>query len=91
MIPLVVILVASIPITWLLILRPYSIRHGEGYTPGAVAWVTMSVDWQQAKEISKRKGHKRILPLCNLFIWIQVALISVIVFEIAMPYIGSKP
>lgn len=71
-------------ILWLLVIRPYCIRHGRGYTPGAHTGVTIWVDWQQATELAKTHGHRGMLAVCRVFLglrivfcaWILVVLIG---------------
>ncbi|RYD32225.1 MAG: hypothetical protein EOP85_21950, partial [Verrucomicrobiaceae bacterium] len=45
-------------VLWLLVIRPYCIRNGKGYTPGATWATTVWVDWQQSREIAEAKGHR---------------------------------
>ena len=63
---------ASLPAIWLWIFRPYCIRHGEGYTPGAYPGVTMWIDWQHSREIAQRNNHKGMIQLCRAFMIIQI-------------------
>jgi len=54
-------------LTWLLVIRPYCRRHGQGYTPGANWGVTVWIDCQQALEIATRRGDRRMKWTCRAF------------------------
>lgn len=79
----------SIPLVlavlWLGWVRPYSIRHGKGYTPGGNAAVTFWVDWQQAGEIARKKGDGKMILLCRSVFWLQVAFALLVLFLILYP------
>jgi hypothetical protein len=72
MIYLFVSIPLAIPLLWLLCIRPYCIRHGKGYTPGANAGVTFWVDWQDARELAREKGDKGMTLICRTVFWLQM-------------------
>jgi hypothetical protein len=72
-------------LTWLLLIRPYCRRHGQGYTPGATWGTTIWVDCQQANEIATRLGDRKMQWACRAFIaWlILVAFFWVLMLVIS--------
>ena len=70
----IIVLPCIAAVIWLLVIRPYCRRNGEGYTPGANAGVTFWVDWQQAKEIAMAKKDHRMLAICNALLIIQIVV-----------------
>ena len=71
-------------IIWLTSIRPYCVRHGLAYTPGALWWITLWIDWQHARELAKTKKNSGIRFMCALFfvvhsIWSLLAIISITV------------
>jgi hypothetical protein len=52
---------------WLLGIRPYCLRHGKGYTPGARWGTTMWVDGQEAREIASRRKDGGMIWCGRLF------------------------
>lgn len=69
-------------LTWLVVLRPYCVKHGEGYTPGANLGVAFWIDWQQAGEIAARRGDTWIKIACRLLLGVH--LISVLLFLLSV-------
>ncbi len=67
-----------LPFLWLARIRPYSLRHGGGYTPGANFLVSSWVDWQQASDTAKARGDRGMILTCRLFLAVHLigALIS---------------
>ena len=61
-----------LPFLWLARIRPYGLRHGGGYTPGANFLVSSWVDWQQASEIAKARGDQGMILTCRLFLAIHL-------------------
>lgn len=53
---------------WAICIRPYCVRHGKGYTPGATWQTTMWVDWQEAKEIAAERKDVGMIWCCRLFL-----------------------
>lgn len=70
----IVVLPCIITVVWLLVIRPYCRRNGKGYTCGANAGVTFWVDWQQAKDLAKRNGDKRMMVICDVLLVLQIAV-----------------
>jgi hypothetical protein len=70
---------------WLICIRPYCIRHGKGYTPGATWQTTMWVDWQEAKEIAAERKDAGMKWCCRLF----VTGVCVFTLFILLAIIGS--
>ena len=64
---------------WLLSIRPYCRRNGKGFTPGAGMGVTFWVDWQEAGEIAKAKGHRGMILACRFVFWLQVIAFIILV------------
>ena len=83
------VLIAPIVATllWLLCIRPYALRNGQGYTPGGNVGVTFWVDWQQAQEIANAKGDKGMILICRIVFWLHVVFIAVFAYSI----ISSNP
>ncbi len=70
---LVITLVASSPmIIWLAFIRPYCLKIGRGYTPGASWDVALWIDWQEATESAKSTGNPRMKWICRLFLVINL-------------------
>lgn len=67
---------------WQCAIRPYCIRHGQGYTPGANWGVTLWVDWQQAREMADARNDRGIRLACRLFLAIHIAFAAVIILAI---------
>ena len=61
---------------WLVVIRPYALKHGQGYTTGASCGVTAWVDWEQAKEIAVKRGELWRLRICRLFLWLNLLAVS---------------
>lgn len=81
--PLIFVLaVMATPGIWFFIIRPYAVRHGRGYTPGANIAVTAWVDWQQARELARARNDAGMIRWCRLFLWLQVA--GALVFLLAV-------
>lgn len=53
---------------WLAVIRPYALKHGQGYTTGASWWITAWVDWEQSKEVAGKRGDIGMLQTCRLFL-----------------------
>lgn len=70
---------------WLICIRPYCLRHGKGFTPGASWQTTMWVDWQEAKEIAAGRKDAGMLWCCRLF----VAGLGLFTLFILLSIIGS--
>lgn len=70
----------SLPIAlWLTTIRPYCLRHRQGHTPGATWGITTWVDWQQAREIAKKEGDRRMIAICRVFLFCHIAFVVVFV------------
>jgi hypothetical protein len=78
--PLIFLL--PLPFLWLLCIRPYCIRHGKGYTPGATMGVTFWVDWQEAREIAREKGDKGMTLICGIVLWLQILVFLMVLLAI---------
>jgi hypothetical protein len=63
---------------WILIIRPYCVRHRKGYTPGAHPSVTIWVDWQEAAGLAKERDDKGMIFVCRLFLMLQMTILAVI-------------
>lgn len=61
---------------WLTVIRPYALKHGQGYTTGASWGVTAWVDWEQAKEIAVKKGDLGMLQTCRLFLGLNFVAVA---------------
>lgn len=72
----------ALPLLWLLVIRPYCIRNGKGYTPGASMHVTLWIDWQEAVEIARAKGDKGMVAVCHIVFWLQVLLVIPLVLQL---------
>ena len=73
---------------WLFAIRPYCVKHGQGYTPGANVGVTIWVDWQQAKELAKAHADRRMLAWCRAFLGIQIMSAAFLVLSIVASAFG---
>jgi len=62
-------------IVWLIAIRPYARRHGQGFTPGANVGITAWVDWEQAKAIAKERGDQGMVQTCRLFFFLNAAIV----------------
>ncbi len=69
-----------ITLLWLFSIRPYCIRNRKGYTPGANLGVTFWVDWDQARELAKAEGNRRMLLICRVVLWLQILAVVVLLF-----------
>lgn len=76
MAPLLVILPFLLIALWLASIRPYCLRHRQGYTTGANWGVTSWVDWQQATEIAKKAGDRWMIAICRTFLLLQIAFVA---------------
>ena len=65
---------------WLLVIRPYCIRHRKGYTPGALMGVTIWVDWQEASGVAKERADKGMIFICRLFLVLQLSIVAAILW-----------
>ncbi|MEM1085813.1 MAG: hypothetical protein AAGI48_17020 [Verrucomicrobiota bacterium] len=54
--------------TWLLVIRPYCLQNGQGYTPGITWFSTMWIDWQMGSEVARAKGDQGMVVLCRIFV-----------------------
>lgn len=82
---LFVIIPLLLAVLWLGWMRPYSIRHGKGYTPGGNAGVTFWVDWQQAGEMARENGDMGMVRICRVVFWLQVVFAVMVLFLIFYP------
>jgi hypothetical protein len=71
MLAAIVIIPLAAALLWLLSIRPYCRRHGNGFTPGASFGVTFWVDWQEATELSAAKGDRGMMMICRLVLWLH--------------------
>lgn len=70
---LIITLVGSSPmIIWLASIRPYCLKIGRGYTPGASWDVALWIDWQEASEFAKSTGNTRMNRICRVFLIINL-------------------
>lgn len=76
---LTLVAVSSIA-TWVLILRPYRRKHGQGFTPGADCGVTFWVDWQQATELARKNENLWIIGVCRTLLLIHIVFALIFVF-----------
>ena len=72
----------AIPLLWLCAIRPYCIRNGSGYTPGANIGVTLWIDWQQANEIAKSKGDRGMILVCKIVFWLHVVIACIFLLSL---------
>jgi hypothetical protein len=73
LIPLFVVSIfLALPAIWLCAIRPYCVKHGKGFTPGANIGVTIWIDWQEARELAKECADGRMIFWCRAFLAIQV-------------------
>ena len=71
-------------LAWLLVIRPYARRHGQGYTPGANWGVTIWIDCQQALEIATRRRDRGMQRACRAFFaWLIIAGIILAIVAVA--------
>jgi len=68
---------------WLLAIRPYALRNGRGYTPGANMGITFWVDWQEASEIARLNNDRNMIWICRLVLVLQIALMIAIIMMMA--------
>ena len=61
---------------WLAVIRPYALKHGQGYTAGASWGVTAWVDWEQAKEIAGKRKDLGMLQTCRLFLGLNFLAVA---------------
>lgn len=71
-------------IVWLTLIRPYAVKHGQGYTTGASFWVAAWIDWEQSKEIAGKRGDLWMLRICRLFLALNLLVVAGF-FLIVMP------
>ena len=76
----------ALPAIWLFVIRPYCVRHGKGFTPGANIGVTIWIDWQEARELANEHADRRMVFWCRAFLTIQVfwAVILALAFLVAV-------
>ncbi|RYD22521.1 MAG: hypothetical protein EOP88_07670 [Verrucomicrobiaceae bacterium] len=79
-----------LPVLWLVVLRPYCIRHGKGYTPGAGVSVTLWVDWQQGGEIAREKGHTGMRVVCGFIFALQVLYFLVFALGLLLEVVAGQ-
>lgn len=73
---LILVFIVTLPFTlWLFGVRPYCLRHGKGYTPGANLNVTMWIDWQQATEVARAEGDRRMLVFLRLCLVVNLTFV----------------
>ena len=60
---------------WLILIRPYARRHGQGFTPGVNIGATAWVDWEQAREIAKTRGDRGMSRICQVFFFLNAAVV----------------
>lgn len=63
---------------WILVIRPYCVRHRKGYTPGANMGVTIWVDWQEASGVAKERGDKGMVLACRIFLVFQLVIVAAV-------------
>jgi len=80
--PFLLAIPLALPLLWLLVIRPYCIRNGKGYTPGATINVTLWVDWQEAGEIARAKGDRGMATVCRIVFWLQVLMAAVMALQL---------
>lgn len=61
---------------WLAVIRPYALKHGQGYTTGANFGVAAWIDWEQSKEIAGKKGDLWMLRICRLFLALNLLVVA---------------
>lgn len=57
---------------WLASIRPYCLKHKQGFTTGANWDITIWVDWQQAGEIARKEGDGGMIAVCRLFLGLRL-------------------
>lgn len=67
---------------WILVIRPYGVRHRKGHTPGAHMGVTIWVDWQEASSVAKERKDKGMILICRLFLGLQLSIVASILWAI---------
>lgn len=83
------VLILTSPVTlWLFVIRRYCVRNGMGYTPGANWDVTMWIDWQEARELAGKRGDRRMILCCRLFLAIKL-LFATIAFLLLVAMVAS--
>ncbi len=77
-IALVITLAMSSPyLVWQFFIRPYCLRNGRGYTPGANWAATMWVDWHEGREIAFKKKNRKIIYACRIFLCIHLSFFAI--------------
>ncbi len=61
---------------WLTLIRPFAVKHGQGYTTGANLYVAAWVDWEQAKEIAGKTKDLGMLRICRLFLGLNLLVVA---------------
>lgn len=61
---------------WLAVIRPYALKHGQGYTTGASWGITAWVDWEHAKEIAGEREDFGMLQTCRLFLGLNFLAVA---------------
>jgi hypothetical protein len=69
---------------WLTLIRPYAVKQGQGFTPGANVGISAWIDWQQSKEIAEKRGDRWMLWICRLFLALNLLVVAGF-FLIVMP------
>lgn len=82
MIGLVVLIPILVLLIWLFSVRPFCRKNGKGYTPGANIGATFWIDWQEAGEIAKRKGDRKMIMICRLLLGLQIAWVLVLILAV---------
>lgn len=62
-------------IVWLTLIRPYAVKHGQGYTTGANFGVAAWIDWEQSKEIAGKRGDLWMIRICRLFLALNLLVV----------------
>ena len=78
----IVIIPFAAILLWLFSIRPYCLRNGKGYTPGANVGATFWIDWQEAGEISKTKNDEGMIIICRVVLWMHVVDVLIIAFAL---------
>jgi hypothetical protein len=78
----IVVIPVIVALLWLLSIRPYCRRNGKGFTPGANIGVTLWVDWQEAKEISKAQGDEGMIMICRFVLWLHIIAFAILAYAI---------
>lgn len=61
---------------WLAVIRPYALKHGQGYMTGTSCGGAAWVDWEQAKEIAGKGGDRWMLQTCRLFLGLHFLAVA---------------